>query len=270
MPELPEVETTCRGIREYLLGKEIIRVVVRQPKLRWPVPASLDKRMRGNVVSAITRRGKYILLSIGDGTLLIHLGMSGRLAVVPVGTRAGKHDHADIILDDRVLRFTDPRRFGCVLWVDGDPMQHKLLKKLGPEPLEKVFSAKYLYNVSRQRKVPVKTFIMDSHVVVGVGNIYANEALYLAGIRPQRRAGSLRKDETAALASAIKAVLRKAIQAGGTTLRDFASADGRPGYFQQQLFVYGKGGHPCPGCGQLLKETRTGARSTVFCLSCQE
>ena len=269
MPELPEVETTCRGIRPHLVGREIVGVAVRQPRLRYQVPA-LDEYLVGQRVAAVERRGKYLLLRVGEGHLLIHLGMSGSLRLVPTGAAAGRHDHIDWQLESgQSLRFTDPRRFGVVDWLAGDPLAHRLLAHLGPEPLEAAFSGEYLHRRARGRKVPVKSLIMDSQVVVGVGNIYANEALYMAGIHPSRNAGRISRQRYDALVAAIKEVLARAVSQGGTTLRDFVGGDGKPGYFKQSLHVYGRAGLPCDGCGAVLREIRLGQRSTVYCASCQ-
>lgn len=270
MPELPEVETTRCGIEPHVKGCIITAAVVRQRALRWPVPRNLNALLAGNKVHAVTRRGKYLLLGLETGTLLIHLGMSGHLSVVTAASPPQKHDHVDILFaHGEMLRLTDPRRFGAVLWFKGNPGDHSLLAHLGPEPLEAGFDGAYLFNASRGRKVAVKSFIMDSKVVVGVGNIYANEALFMAGIRPSRRAGHLTRQQCDTLVNTIKGVLAKAIAAGGTTLRDFRSAEGRAGYFQQELQVYGRGGMPCLQCGNLLKEIRLGQRSTLYCPACQ-
>ena len=244
--------------------------MLRQRALRWPVPRNLHALLAGQHVQSVERRGKYVLLGLERGTLLIHLGMSGHLRLLPAHTPPGKHDHVDIVIrGGKALRLTDPRRFGAILWVEGDPLRHKLLARLGPEPLGKGFSGEYLYQKSRHRKAPIKSFLMDAHVVVGVGNIYANEALFLAGIRPTRAAGRLSLAQCQSLSKAIKAVLKKAIAAGGTTLRDFLSAAGSKGYFQQRLQVYGRGGETCYRCQGLLREERLGQRSTVFCPHCQ-
>ena len=274
MPELPEVETTLRGIEPHIKGKRIINTIVRQPSLRWPVPADLPEQLNNQVIGRCTRRGKYLLLEVGKkeskGHLLMHLGMSGSLRLVSANEAPGKHDHLDFILSKRrVLRFTDPRRFGAVLWLEGNPAEHKLLKSLGPEPLEEQFTAEYLYRRSRQRKVPIKSFVMDGHVVVGVGNIYANEALFKSGIHPLREAGRISQARYEVLCQAIKTVLSDAIEQGGTTLRDFVGGDGKPGYFKQQLEVYGRGGEPCVRCEATLREVRLGQRSTVYCPRCQ-
>jgi formamidopyrimidine-DNA glycosylase len=270
MPELPEVETVRRGITPCITGKVIKDVVIRERRLRWPISPGLKKKLCGNKITRVDRRGKYLLLTVSGGVLLIHLGMSGRLRVLPEVRAVEKHDHLDIIFaDEQILRYTDSRRFGSILWVTGEPLKHKLLVKLGPEPLEKGFNTRYLFDISRNKKVPVKSLIMDSHRVVGVGNIYANEALFLAGIHPLRAAGSLSREDTALLASKIKEVLKAAIRSGGTTLRDFMSAEGKPGYFQQKLYVYGRGGLPCTFCGQNLIESKVAGRSTVYCSNCQ-
>jgi formamidopyrimidine-DNA glycosylase len=270
MPELPEVETTCRGIAPHLQGRKIIGVIVRQSRLRWPIPANLAEVLVGTVVQSVNRRAKYLLIDVGSGTAILHLGMSGSLRMVAANQPVAKHDHMDIVLDDgRCLRFTDPRRFGSVLWTDDDPFRHKLLSKLGPEPLTELFTGERLYNLSRGRKAAVKTFIMDNAVVVGVGNIYANEALFAAGIHPARSAGKIALKRYQVLAQEIKQVLARAIEQGGTTLRDFVGGDGNPGYFKQQLQVYGRKGEPCAGCGSTLKEIRQGQRSTVYCGRCQ-
>lgn len=270
MPELPEVETTRRGIEPHLSGQTILKVIVRDHRLRWPVEKALETRLPGQRVISITRRGKYLLLNTAAGTLMIHLGMSGSLRILPCDTTALKHDHVDIVFGERqCLRLRDPRRFGAVLWTTADPFQHELLKNLGPEPLSEEFNDGYLYAVSRKRKVAIKQFIMDSHIVVGVGNIYANEALFMAGIRPSVAAGRISKPRCGKLAEAIKTVLSKAIQQGGTTLRDFTASDGNPGYFQQQLNVYGRGGEPCTQCGTVIKSVQQGQRATYYCPHCQ-
>lgn len=276
MPELPEVETVRRGIAPQVEGKFIDDIVVRERRLRWPITSGLKKKLCGNKVAHVKRRGKYLLLTLlsdreePEGTLLIHLGMSGRIRVLPSGCTPEKHDHIDIIFaDDQMLRYTDPRRFGCVLWIKGDPLKHKLLVRLGPEPLEKSFNGSYLFDASRQKKLPVKSLIMDGHIVVGVGNIYANEALFLAGIHPLAAANSLTREDCALLAGVIKRVLKDAIKLGGTTLRDFVSVEGKSGYFQQKLYVYGRGGSSCLSCKTTLIEIKVGQRSTVYCPECQ-
>jgi len=270
MPELPEVETTRRGIAPHLTGHAVTDVIARHAQLRWPVPRGLAAKLGGCVVQAVERRAKYLLLRFEHGTLILHLGMSGSLRLVDADTPAGKHEHFDLVLDSgRALRLTDPRRFGAVLWTKDDPMQHELLCDLGPEPLGDDFDAGYLYLATRKRKTAIKLCIMDSKVVVGVGNIYASEALFRAGIHPSRAAGVLSQERCARLVAAIKDVLREAIRQGGTTLRDFTGGDGKPGYFAQQLRVYGRAGEPCTACGATIRQVRHGQRSTYYCPRCQ-
>lgn len=270
MPELPEVETTRRGIEPHIKGQRITRVVVRQPKLRWPVPADLAQLLTGQQILSVGRRAKYLLFATQTGTLIGHLGMSGSLRIVPADTPAGAHDHLDFRLaSGQMLRYTDPRRFGAMLWSETDPLEHPLLAGLGPEPLASEFCGDYLFRLSRGRSVPVKQFIMDGHVVVGVGNIYANEALFQAGIHPKRAAGKVGLQRYCRLTEMIKGVLARSIEQGGTTLRDFVGGDGRPGYFKQSLNVYGRANQPCRGCGSPLREIRLGQRSTVYCSACQ-
>ncbi|MCC1496914.1 bifunctional DNA-formamidopyrimidine glycosylase/DNA-(apurinic or apyrimidinic site) lyase [Alcanivorax sp. 1008] len=268
MPELPEVETTCRGIAPYLRGVKILSVRVRQPQLRWPVPAEV-MGLRDMPVVGVRRRAKFVLIDLAQGQLLIHLGMSGSLRVLPVGTPAGKHDHVDVLLDSgQLLRLNDPRRFGAVLWseqIDG----HPLLGHLGPEPLQAGFDGQWLAARAAGRKQSVKTFIMDNRTVVGVGNIYAQESLFLAGIHPSRQAGRISRERYIRLAEAIRTVLGRAIEAGGTTLRDFSRVDGQPGYFAQDLSVYGRAGQSCLICGTILKGARHGQRTTCYCPQCQ-
>ncbi|MGD8977143.1 MAG: bifunctional DNA-formamidopyrimidine glycosylase/DNA-(apurinic or apyrimidinic site) lyase [Gammaproteobacteria bacterium] len=270
MPELPEVETTRRGIAPWLEGATVASVTVREPRLRWPVPARLARELPGNRVESVTRRAKYLLLGTGPGTLIMHLGMSGSLRVLQTPRDPGLHDHVDLALDSgRILRFNDPRRFGAMLWTRRDPLGHPLLRHLGPEPLDQAFDGDYLWSRSRGRRAAVKGFIMDGRIVVGVGNIYASEALYRAGIDPRRAAGRVSRQRYEALAHAIREVLSAAIQQGGTTLRDFTWGDGQPGYFAQALNVYGRSGEPCPGCGTPIRQAVLGQRSTFFCHRCQ-
>jgi len=270
MPELPEVETTRRGILSHLQGRRIAGIRVRQPRLRRPVPVAELQRAVGQRVHGVERRAKYLLLRLDRGTVIVHLGMSGSLRLVEQGTPPGPHDHLDLALDDgAVLRLRDPRRFGLVLWWEGDPLEHPLLRDLGPEPLGDGFDGAYLYTRSRGRRVAVKPFIMDSHVVAGVGNIYANEALFRAGIDPRRPAGRISRARYGRLAGAIKAVLAQAIGSGGTTLRDFLREDGRPGYFHLELQVYGREGQPCPRCGRPIRAVVLAQRRTYFCPHCQ-
>jgi len=270
MPELPEVETTRRSIAPHLLEQRIVRVIVRERRFRWPIDPELEHQLTGRVIHAVERRAKYLLLSLTQGTALLHLGMSGSLRILRCGTIANKHDHVDLELSSGFcLRFTDPRRFGALLWTDDPPIQHPLLNHLGPEPLADDFTADYLHSAARNRKIAVKPFIMDGHVVVGVGNIYANEALFLAGIHPQRAAGRLSKNRYGALVQSIREVLQEAIAQGGTTLRDFTSGDGEPGYFKQQLRIYGRDRQPCRHCGEPIQVSRLGQRATYYCNQCQ-
>jgi formamidopyrimidine-DNA glycosylase len=269
MPELPEVETTRRGVEPHCLNREVLDVVVREGRLRWPVPEALPGLLRGEVIAAVKRRAKYLLFTTESGALLVHLGMSGSLRVVPTEKPPARHDHVDLLLSGGgCLRFNDPRRFGCVLWVPKGSSS-PLLQHLGPEPLTSDFDGGLLYRRSRGRKGPVKNFIMDGKVVVGVGNIYANEALFLSGIRPDRPAGRISLARYQRLADNIKQVLTAAIDQGGTTLRDFVGSDGKPGYFAQQLLVYGRAGEPCSACETPLREMRLGQRSSVYCVACQ-
>lgn len=270
VPELPEVETTRRGVSPLVTGRRVSAVVVRESRLRWPVPRALPERLTGRQVSAVERRAKYLLLRCGAGTVLIHLGMSGSLRVVPAATPATPHDHVDIVLDDgQALRLRDPRRFGAVLWLTDDPSKHPLLAALGPEPLGDGFDGAYLHRHSRGRRASVKAFVMDSRVVVGVGNIYAAEGLFRAGIHPRRAAGRISAGRYHTLAVALRTVLSEAIDQGGTTLRDFVAEDGRPGYFRQRLNVYGRQGEPCLACATPLAGCRIAQRSTVYCPNCQ-
>lgn len=268
MPELPEVETTRRGLLPHLVGRRVVDLVVRQRQLRWPVPDELSM-LRGQRISAIERRAKYLLVHAAPGSALLHLGMSGLLRVLPAATPVGKHDHVDWRLDDdRVLRFTDPRRFGSQLWQPSGSV-HPLLAGLGPEPLSDAFDGDHLFLHSRGRQAAVKVFLMDQANVVGVGNIYAAEALFAAGIRPTRAAGEVSRARYARLADAVKRILDHAITRGGTTLRDFLDPDGAPGYFEQELFVYGREGEPCRVCTTPIRSIRLGQRSTFFCPRCQ-
>jgi formamidopyrimidine-DNA glycosylase len=269
MPELPEVETTLRGLAPHIVGRRVTAVEIRQPRLRWPIPDTLATLIAGQKLVGITRRGKYLLLQFPPGLALIHLGMSGSLRIVAAGTPPLTHDHFDFVFGKTVVRYCDPRRFGCLLWIDGETATHALLDSLGPEPLTDAFNAEYLYLRSRKRSQAIKQFIMDSKIVVGVGNIYANESLFMARIKPIRKAGSLTRKNCADLVRDIKFVLQRSIEQGGTTLRDFVGGDGKPGYFKQQLLVYGRGGEPCVQCGKGLKEVRMSERTTVYCVVCQ-
>jgi len=269
MPELPEVETTLRGIQPHLLNQPVARVTVRDPRLRWPVPDEV-RNAEGQSFTGLQRRGKYLLLHLQQGGLIIHLGMSGSLRIVQHATPPEKHDHVDVELDNgAILRFNDPRRFGAFLWADGDMQSHELLRDLGPEPLSDTFNAAYLYERSRNRSVAVKNFIMNGHVVVGVGNIYASEALFMAGIHPQRAAGRISRQRYEGLVAAIRDVLSRAIRRGGTTLRDFVNSDGAPGYFAQELLVYDRAGSDCFQCGSAIRQKVIGQRSSYYCTLCQ-
>jgi formamidopyrimidine-DNA glycosylase len=269
MPELPEVETTRRGIAPHLEGRTVTQLIVRERRLRWPIPEDLAIQIEGQTFTQIRRRAKYLLMDIGGGSLISHLGMSGNLRLVSVGTPALKHEHVDIELDSGMaLRYTDPRRFGSMLWIKTGEV-HPLLSRLGPEPLSELFDGERLYQCARGKTSAVKPFIMDNAVVVGVGNIYASEALFAAGIDPRREAGRISRARYQRLATEIQRILAHAIERGGTTLRDFTGGDGQPGYFQQELFVYGRGGELCKLCGGTLSECRLGQRSSVFCRRCQ-
>lgn len=273
MPELPEVETTRRGIAPHCENRTITRVTVRDGRLRWPVPGNIAELLEGAVIQSVDRRAKYLLIGVTSatvaGSLIVHLGMSGSLRVITDQSEPLLHDHVELELDHGIrLRFNDPRRFGCWLWSE-TPDQHPLIASLGPEPLASEFNGRRLYQLSRGKKTPVKSFIMDNHVVVGVGNIYANEALFKAGIHPRRAAGRISLDRYNRLVEAIRETLSAAILMGGTTLRDFVNSDGKPGYFAQSLLVYGRTGEPCKECAQTLKEIRMNQRSTVYCSNCQ-
>lgn len=268
MPELPEVETSRRGIEPYLVGHTILHAEVRNARLRWPVSPEIMS-LSDEPVLSVQRRAKYLLIELARGWMIVHLGMSGSLRVLPEYVEPGKHDHVDLVLDSgKVLRYTDPRRFGAWLW-SADPATSSVLAHLGPEPLSDAFSGDYLFDKSRGRKTPIKLWIMDNKLVVGVGNIYASESLFSAGILPERAAGSLSEAEFKLLADTIKKVLLRSIEQGGTTLRDFLQSDGKPGYFAQELQVYGRSGEPCRHCGTLIESLKQGQRSTFFCRTCQ-
>ncbi len=270
MPELPEVETTRRGIAPHLEGQRVTEVVVRQPRLRWPIPAELTTALAGQRIDAVRRRGKYLLLETAAGTALLHLGMSGSLRVLQADEPPRAHDHVDICLaDGRCLRLRDPRRFGALLWTRRPAAEHRLLRDLGPEPLDQDFDSDYLAQRAHGRRAAIKSFIMDSRIVVGVGNIYASEALFLAGIHPKTAAGRIGRARLARLVEAIRTVLTQAIAQGGTTLRDFSDSDGRPGYFQQRLSVYGRAGEPCRRCTGTIRSLTLGQRNTYYCPRCQ-
>ena len=270
MPELPEVETTRRGLAPHLEGQTIKDVVIRHPQLRWPVPQELKSLLPDKRILQIKRRAKYLLIETEAGWVIAHLGMSGSMRIVPASIAPGKHDHFDLVLQNgQVMRLSDPRRFGAILWAGADPLQHPLLKELGMEPMTADFTSEKLYATFRSRSAAIKLVIMDSHVVVGVGNIYASEALFAAGINPKTPAQRLSRERVQRLHVAINTTLQRAIKAGGSTLRDFVKADGAPGYFQLQAAVYGKAGEPCPKCGAAIKQIKQGQRSSFYCPRCQ-
>jgi formamidopyrimidine-DNA glycosylase len=270
MPELPEVETTLRGIAPHLQNTQVQEVIVRNAQLRWPIPAELSALLCGHNILNLQRRAKYLLIAFEHGTLILHLGMSGSLRILPHGTPPEKHDHFDLILNNgKLMRLRDPRRFGAVLWHEGDITDHPLLNRLGPEPLSEAFDADYLYRATRARSVAIKLALMNNHLVVGVGNIYANEALFRAGIRPQLAAKKLSRARCATLVQTVQEVLRAAIEKGGSTLRDFIHSDGSSGYFQQHYFVYGRGNEICLRCKTPIRIIKQGQRSTFYCPHCQ-
>ncbi len=274
MPELPEVETTRRGLAPHLEGRRVLAVTLRRPDLRWPIPREIEALLPSRTIASIRRRAKYLLMDTDAGSALWHLGMSGSMRVLPADTPVQAHDHVDLLIagdgraKPRVLRFNDPRRFGCLLWQAPGEI-HELLRDLGPEPLSDDFSGELLFERSRGRKAPVKAFLMDQKIVVGVGNIYAAEALFAAGVSPLRAAGKVSRERYEVIAAEIRRILAYAIQRGGTTLRDFLSPDGAPGYFEQELSAYGRGGEPCPRCGRPLKQAMLAQRATVWCGHCQ-
>ena len=269
MPELPEVEVSRMGISPHVTNQTVTKIIVRNPKLRWPVPEEISQ-IEGQVIRRVTRRAKYLMLETDAGYAIVHLGMSGSLRVLPSDIPPEKHDHVDLCLSSgEVLRYNDPRRFGAWLW-QADQGEHPVLAKLGPEPLSEAFTAAYLQDKAKGKRTAVKQFIMDNHVVVGVGNIYANESLFAAGIHPKREAGKISAQRLTLLVDEIKSVLAFAIKQGGTTLKDFKNADGKPGYFAQELQVYGQGGEPCPRCDKPLSEVKIGQRATVYCSDCQK
>lgn len=270
MPELPEVETTRRGIEPWLVGRRIEALTVREWRLRWRVPRSLPSKLGGARVRSVGRRAKYLLIGTDAGTLILHLGMSGSLRVLDAGTPPLAHDHLDLVLDSgKCLRFNDPRRFGSLLFTTGEPARHKLLKGLAVEPLSEDFTGEALWRRARGRRASIKAFIMDSRIVAGVGNIYASEALFRAGIKPGLAAGRVSRARMEALAQSIREVLAEAIGAGGTTLRDYVDAAGMPGYFRQRLFVYERTGKPCRRCRTPIRQFTQGQRSTYWCPHCQ-
>jgi formamidopyrimidine-DNA glycosylase len=271
MPELPEVETTRRGIEPHLRGWRVLEFRVHEPRLRWPVARTLPAELRGQRILSVGRRAKYLLIGLERGTLILHLGMSGNLRVLPATTPRLTHDHLDLLLDSaQALRLNDPRRFGSCLYTRSDPQLHPLLRSLAPEPLENAFDAAYLYKATRRRRVAIKQFLLNGRVVTGVGNIYASEALFRAHIRPQRRAGALKLADCVRLVRAIRSVLSQAIRAGGTTLRDYVGADGLPGEFSLRLDAYERAGKPCRRCRTPIRHITQGQRSTYYCPTCQQ
>jgi formamidopyrimidine-DNA glycosylase len=268
MPELPEVEVTRRGIEPHLVGRVIDAVTVRQPRLRWPVPNAV-RALAKRKVRSVVRRGKYLLLNCGDGHLILHLGMSGSLRLVAKDSAPGKHDHFDLGVGGQVLRLRDPRRFGAVLWTTQAPEAHPLLRHLGIEPLSRDLDGRRLHALTRASRVRIKPFLMDGRRVVGVGNIYASESLFLAGIDPRKPAGRLSAEHCAQLSAAIKRTLRAAIRAGGSSLRDFVGSDGSEGYFQRRAWVYDRGGQQCRRCGIAIRKIVQGQRATYYCPGCQ-
>lgn len=271
MPELPEVEVTRQGIVPHLLNQHIASVVVRNSHLRWPIPGDLKDILVGQEIVAIARRAKYLLFICSTGTLIIHLGMSGSLRLVLAQHPVQKHDHFDLVLaNGAILRFRDPRRFGAILWSSEEIMRHPLLAQLGVEPLCASFDGKCLHAKLRQRNASIKEALMNHRIVVGIGNIYANEALFHAGVHPRTLASKLSPIRCDKLVSAIKTTLQTAIEAGGSSLRDFVKSDGNPGYFQQQYWVYGRANQPCRSCSSKIEKMRQGQRSSFYCPECQQ
>lgn len=270
MPELPEVETTRKGIAPFVVGETVKEIIIRERQLRWPIPHTFKRSLKNQLIRKLRRRAKYLFFYTDNGCMILHLGMSGSLRIIDEPTPHKKHDHVDIIFNsNHILRFRDPRKFGSIHWVKDNPLQHKLINHLGPEPLDNEFNIDYLFAKSRKRSQAIKTFIMDSRIVVGVGNIYASEALFRAGIRPTLAAGKVSKKRYERLITEIKNVLTEAIKKGGTTLRDFYNGDGKPGYFSQELNVYNREGEPCKTCMKKIKMIRLGQRSTFYCSNCQ-
>jgi formamidopyrimidine-DNA glycosylase len=273
MPELPEVEVTRRGLTPHLKGCSVTAVVLRRSGLRWPFPSDLTLHLPGNIVRATGRRGKYLLIHFDHGTLIVHLGMSGRLRMLPASTPAGKHDHFDLVIGNQLMRLTDPRRFGAVLWhanEQGPVENHPLLAGLGVEPFDPAFGGTLLYQKSRNRSASIKHTLLSGKIVVGVGNIYASECLFMAGINPKTSAQRIGHARYEKLAAAIRAVLNAAIEQGGSTLRDFSDANGQSGYFQLHNLVYDRGGLPCRVCGATVRQIRQGQRSSFYCANCQK
>jgi len=271
MPELPEVETTLRGLEPHLVNQTVTDVIIRTPQLRWAIPPQLPHLLRNKTIRALHRRAKYLLIEFDHGALILHLGMSGSLRLLPADTPAQMHEHFDLILaNGTLMRLRDPRRFGAVLWHIGDPLSHPLLAKLGVEPLEENFTGAYLFQATRTRNAAIKLIIMDHHIVVGVGNIYANEALFHAGIRPELAASKLSRPRSARLVQTLRETLAAAIAQGGSSLRDFVGSDGNAGYFQQNYYVYDRAGEPCRTCHTAIKQITQGQRSSFYCQVCQK
>ncbi|HMM55489.1 MAG TPA: bifunctional DNA-formamidopyrimidine glycosylase/DNA-(apurinic or apyrimidinic site) lyase [Candidatus Desulfobacillus sp.] len=269
MPELPEVEITRRGLLPSLPGRRVDDVIARQRALRYPLPRNLRRLLAGQTLQGIERRGKYLLFRFANGTLIVHLGMSGSLRLVAANAPAQRHDHLDLVFARRALRLRDPRRFGAVLWAAGDASRHPLIAPLGIEPLSPAFDGAWLHAATRGRDTAIKTFLMDSRIIVGVGNIYASESLFRAGVDPRAPAGRLSLARCARLAAAVRDTLEAALAAGGSSLRDFIHSDGKSGWFQQQHAVYARAGEPCRACGTRIRALRIGQRSTFFCPRCQ-
>ena len=270
MPELPEVETTKRGLAPHLVGKRIRTAIVRNHAMRQPIPKRLPRLVAGTTIQSVERRAKYLLIGCGSGTLIVHLGMSGRLWLVDANAPVDTHDHFDLVLEnDTAVRLRDPRRFGLVLWQTGDPLAHPLLASIGPEPLSPDFSGATLHEATRNRSAAMKLVLMDSHVVAGVGNIYASEALFRAKINPKLAAHRVSRARYEVLAEKVRETLEAAIQAGGSTLRDYVGGDGRAGYFQNEHLVYDRAGEPCYTCGTAIREIKQGQRATFYCPVCQ-
>lgn len=270
MPELPEVETTRRGLEPHVVNQVVDKIIIRSPKLRWPIPKSIAKDLPGKKVLSIERRAKYLLVNFANGTLIMHLGMSGRLQTLSKATAPEKHDHVDIIFKNgKCVRYTDPRRFGSILWTSEPALEHKLLCDLGPEPFDKKFTGKFMQDLAGKKNVAVKKFIMESKIVVGVGNIYASEALFAACIHPLRSVKNITLSEWQVLVQHIQRILKQSIKQGGTTLKDFLDTSGKPGYFSQKLKVYGRAKEACVTCAAEIQSEVIGQRNTFYCGTCQ-
>lgn len=271
MPELPEVETTLRGIEKHIIGKTVSKVVIRTDKLRWPIPKTLKRYLKDQTIDSVERRAKYIFINTNKGSVIVHLGMTGSLRVIDTKTPLQKHEHIDIqFTNGKVLRYKDARKFGAFLWTKDKPHEHELITRLGPEPLSDEFNVDYLFATCRKRKAAIKTHIMNQNIVVGIGNIYASEALFKAGIHPTKAAHRVSKEKLKLLVNMSKQTLRSAIKQGGTTLQDYINADGAPGYFAIKLKVYGREGEPCPVCAKPIKSKAIGQRNSFYCTTCQK